>query len=106
MQQTEIAGVSANGGKSPRGRKTEDGQEQAINLTALKKGIGELVDLHIRKKSAADDLSSAIKAIAEKSGLLSAAIRKLVKARAGEKFEDKKREVEQLSLVFEEIGEG
>lgn len=33
------------------------------------------------------------------------AIRALVKARAGEQFEEKKREVEQLAMVFEEMGE-
>ena len=41
--------------------------------------------------------------MAEQSGLLAATVRKYVKARAGDKFEDEKTKAQQLALCFEEI---
>lgn len=96
-----------NGRTSPRGRKDQTtGQEEAINLAPVQKSIDELVRLYTQQQAAAEKCSDAIKAVAEKSGLLANVLRKLVKARAGEKFEEAKRTVEQLALVFEECGEG
>jgi hypothetical protein len=95
-----------NGRTRPRGRKDQTtGQESAITLGHLKENIGELVTLYIQQQDSAARCSDAIKAAAEKSGLLANVVRKFVKARAGEKFEEAKRTVEQLSLVFEEVGE-
>lgn len=106
QQQTEVTEVSrGNGRSSPRGRKDQTtGQEEAINMAHVKKSIEELVRLYTQQQAAAEKCSDAIKAVAEKSGLLANVLRKLVKARAGEKFEEAKRTVEQLSLVFDEIG--
>jgi hypothetical protein len=95
-----------NGRASPRGRKDQTtGQEEAITLRPLKENIGELVMLYKQQQESAAKCSDAIKAAAEKSGLLANVVRKLVKARSGEKFEEAKRVVEQLSLVFEKVGE-
>lgn len=107
QQQTEVTDATrGNGRASPRGRKDQtSGQEGAINMAPVKKSIEELVRLYMQQQAAAEKCSSAIKTVAEKSGLLSEVVRKLVKARAKDKFEEAKRTVEQLSLVFDQIGE-
>lgn len=74
-------------------------------MAPVKKSIDELVRLYNQQQAAAEKCSTAIKAAAEKSGLLANVLRKFVKARAGDKFQEAKRTVEQLSLVFEEVGE-
>jgi hypothetical protein len=42
--------------------------------------------------------------VAERAGFLSSVVRRIVKAHAGEKFEEEKRKVDQLGIVFEEVG--
>jgi MarR-like DNA-binding transcriptional regulator SgrR of sgrS sRNA len=107
QQQTEVTDAKrGNGRASPRGRKDQTtGQEAAISLRPIKDGIEELVTLYTQQEESAARCSDAIKAAAEQSGLLANVIRRFVKARAGDKFEEAKRTVEQLSLVFEELGE-
>jgi hypothetical protein len=107
QQQTETTKAKrGNGTKRPRGRKDQTtGQEAAISLRPIKDGIEELVSLYTQQQESAARCSDAIKAVAEKSGLMANVVRKFVKARAGEKFEEAKRTVEQLSLVFEDMGE-
>ena len=95
----------SNGRASPGRKDQTTGQEEAITMAPVKKSIDELVRLYTQQQAAAEKCSTAIKAVAEKSGLLANVLRKFVKARAGEKFEEAKRHVEQLSLVFEELGE-
>ena len=93
---------------SRRGRK--DGrQEAAVNLDKIKKLMGERIDelvgLHTKASTASEDLSTAVKKAAEDCGLNAKAVRAFVTARAGDKFEKAKKNCEQLSLLFEEIGE-
>lgn len=103
QQQTEVV---RDNGRAPRGRKDQTtGQEAAISLRPIKDSIDELVTLYHQQQESAARCSDAIKGAAEKAGLLAAVVRKLVKARAGEKFAEEKRTVEQLALVFEELGE-
>jgi hypothetical protein len=107
MQQTEVVNTRGNGRVSTRGRKDQTtGQEDAIRLAPIEESIEELVTLYTQQQESAERCSDAIKAAAERSGLLANVVRKFVKARAGEKFAEAKRTVEQLSLVFEEVGEG
>ena len=88
-----------------RGRKQKDGTEDVIKTKPLKEAITELLSLKAKADAAKDKMNSAVKAVAEKSGLLSKVVRKLVNARSGEGFEEAKREVVQLGIVFEEIGD-
>lgn len=101
------AEVGTNGGTRKRrlavGRIDPDKQEQVINLDDIKARIPELVRLYKITQESGDDLSEAIKNIAEDTGILAATLRKFVAAAAGEKFEEKKRQCEQLSLLFENI---
>jgi hypothetical protein len=107
QQQTEVTEAKrGNGRASPRGRKDQTtGQEEAITMAPVKKSIDELVRLYTQQQAASEKCSTGIKTVAEQSGLLANVLRKFVKARAGEKFEEAKRTVEQLSLVFDEVGE-
>jgi len=96
--------AGTNGSKSPRGRKDADKQEQVIKTKIIKDGIDKLVALKKAADDAATDFNDAVKAAAEKSGLLATTVKKFVVARAGENFEEAQRKVEQLALVFEEVG--
>lgn len=87
-----------------RGRK-DQGQEAVIKLESLQTRIPELVKLHIKAAEASQDFNDAVKTVAEKSGLLAATVRKYVKARAGDKFDDEKTKAQQLALVFEEVAD-
>lgn len=91
------------GGRSARGRQDRSGQEKVIDKTALVEKLPHLVKLHTTAKEAGKDLSDGIKKVAEKSGLLASVVRKIVVAKAGESFEEKKKEAEQLALMFDEV---
>ena len=89
-----------------RGRKDKDKDDgAAIKLKPLKDSLRELGELAEKAKEADAKLKDAIKAVAEKSGLLSSVVRRLVKAHSGDsdQFADEKRKVEQLGIVFDEI---
>jgi hypothetical protein len=91
--------------RSTRGRKDENRQEKIISLGPVKERIDALVKLYKEAASSAEALSEDIKAVAEKAGINASALRKFVTARAGEKFEERKRDCEQLEMLFSEIGE-
>jgi hypothetical protein len=59
-------------------------------------------DNHVDSNAA---FSDAIKVTAEKGGVQAAVLRKFVKATAGDQREEKKRENEQLCLLFDEVSE-
>lgn len=86
-----------------RGRKGPDKQEAVIEPKVLKQRMPELVKLKKAADLAGVVLSDAIKVAAEKSGFLASVVRKAVVASAGEDFEAKNREVEQLQLAFEAV---
>lgn len=106
--QAQLPGTNVRKLRTPRGRKT-GGQEAAVNLdkikTLMKDRIGELVQLHVAASSASEDLSSAVKKAAEDCGLNASAVKQFVAARAGDAYEKAAKKCEQLSLLFEEIGE-
>jgi hypothetical protein len=87
--------------KRGRGRVQPDKQEAVMSLDPVKSRIAHLVKLHHANEEAAKDLSEAIKVTAEKSGLLASVVKRYVTAMAGENFEDKQREVQQLSFLFD-----
>ena len=108
-EQTETGTTKGKGrGKAkekPLGRIDGDGQEAVIKMGPVKDNIMELVNLYVEAGDANAKFNDAIKATAEKSGLLSSVVRKFVVARAGENFGETARKVEQLSLIFSEVGE-
>lgn len=93
--------------RKPAARVDRSGQEKVQQPEVVKERLDHLIKLHTKAKDAGEDLSSAIKAVAEKSGFLASVVRKIVVAKAGEEesYEEKVREAEQLSLLFTEVGE-
>lgn len=89
--------------RGARGRQDRSGQEKVIDKSHLTERLDHLVQLHTRSKESSKDLSDAIKAVAEKAGLLASVVRKIVVAKAGESFEEKKKEAKQLALMFDEV---
>lgn len=99
-------GVDARQKAKPRGRKDRDRDDgEAIKLEPLKKSLRELGQLAMKAADANANLKDAVKKVAEKSGLLSSVVRRLVKAHSGDSdhFADEKRKAEQLGIVFDEI---
>lgn len=90
-------------GRNARGRQDRSGQEKVIEVAKLTEKLPHLQSLYTTAKDANKDLSDAIKAVAEKSGLLASVVRKIVVAKAGENYDDKKKEAEQLEMVFGEL---
>ena len=104
MEQIDAGKGNGKGRTRGQGRKDADKQPAVKKPKVIADRIDELVRLHNRSKEASDDSSTAITKAAEDSGYLAAAVRKLVTARAGEKFEEKHREVEQQYELFDEVG--
>ena len=96
--------TDAKAGRRIRARKDKDGQEAIIKIGEVRDKIGYLIDMHNKAKDAGTDYGDAVKATAERAGISSSVLRKFVAARAGEKFDECAKEVEQLSLCFEEVG--
>lgn len=92
-------------GKRAKGRMEPDKQEKVIEHDVIKKRIDQLVRLKNAADEAGEEFSEAVKKAAEDSGLLASSVRSFVTARAGENFEEAKRKCEQLSLLFDEVGE-
>lgn len=102
---TETAGKGKGKRGGAKGRMDADKQPAVKKAEVIAERIDELVRLHKAAGEAAEDAKSAITKAAEDSGYLASAVRKIVTARAGEKFEEKHREVEQQLELFEEVGE-
>lgn len=93
-----------NGKDKGKGRMDADRQPAVKKPKVIAERIDELVRLHVKAGEASEDAKAAITKAAEDSGYLASAVRKLVTAKAGEKFEEKHREVEQQLELFEEVG--
>lgn len=99
-QQPELEIVKT---KSVKGRKDNDGTEAVIKLKPLRDQLSDLLTLKAAADDATGELNDAVKVVAERTGLLSSVIKKLVKAKAGNDFAEAHRKVEQAALVFEEF---
>ena len=91
---------------SARGRRDNQGQEAVIKPEPLKKALKDLGHLKTKAEEAKTKLREAVKAVAEKSGLESSVVNRLVNARhaGSEKFDTMRRRIEQEQFVFSEIG--
>lgn len=90
-----------------RGRKDKEKDDGAvIKMKPLKDSLRELGVAAIKVRDANDALKAIVKVVAEKSGLRSSVVRAMTKAQAGDSddFADAKAKVDQLAIVFEEIG--
>lgn len=90
--------------EKPEGRKDESKQPAVTQPKVILERIEELVQLHGSAVEAAVEAKEAITKAAEDSGYNAANVRKLVLARYSEKFPEVKRNIEQQSELFEEVG--
>lgn len=97
----ERVGESTGSNKRAAGRKDAAKTPAVMDETKLRDELPRLKKLLVTKDEATDDFNSAVTKVAEKSGYLASVVAKTVKAWASDDFEEKKREVEQLSLAFE-----
>lgn len=100
-----MVALAAVGGGKAEGRKERDGRSAVPQPQVVADAIGELETLHTKAADAQTALNDAIKKVAEKSGYLASAIKKLVNARMKDRFADKKRDAEQQLELFNEVGE-
>lgn len=77
-------------------------QEAVLNRKPLIDNLQNMQDLLKRIDTAQSDYSDAVKATAEACGCKSSVINTYVRATAGEKLANKKREVEQLAFLFDD----
>lgn len=102
MSATQAAADTSS--KSAKGRREKDGSEKVVTLQPLRVSLKHLASLYDSKKAAESAFREAVKKIAEKTGLMSAVVNKLISARAKDTVFDEARKAEQLSMIFSEIG--
>jgi len=76
-----------------------------VRLETVKVRIDHLVQLKRSATDAATEYAEAVAKTAEDSGCRPGVVKRFVSARLSEKFNDRKEEAQQLSLLFEEVGE-
>jgi hypothetical protein len=86
------------------GRQDKDGQEAAIDLTALKKGMPKAIKLEKDLADSRSDASAFYKKFAKECGLNTAQLKAAAKAYADEEIEAQRRKAEQMTLIFEQCG--
>jgi hypothetical protein len=86
-----------------KGRKDAHKQEKVIDLKIIKDRLPELKRLKSATKEASVAYGEAIKKAAQDCGLNASAVRRFIDAHAGDSIEERKRDAEQLSLLFDEI---
>jgi hypothetical protein len=93
--------------KTPKdaGRMDENKQPMVKKPQIVAERLDELVELANKASTASERAKEAVTKCAEDSGFLASAVNKLVRAKAGDKFEEKHREVEQQKELFDEAAE-
>lgn len=92
-------------GKKATGRKAKgSGVAESQKPKIVAERLDTLVDLHRKAKDANDAANEAITKAAEDSGYLASTVKKLVSAKAGDRFEEKHREIDQQAELFDEVG--
>jgi hypothetical protein len=91
--------------KNQAGRKDATGQEAVIELDIVRNRLPELCGLLRTSLAANVELNEAIKACAEDSGLIAAALKRFVTARVKDKAAERRRDAAQICMMFDELGE-
>lgn len=107
MDQTQppLPGTERSTDRKAAGRKAADGTEKTLEPFTVRKGLTNLMALRRKADAANDEYNDALKKLAEKAGFQASNINKLIKASIKGNFADVKRDVEQLDILFGEVGE-
>lgn len=84
---------------------TDIGNKRVVDYEAIRKATQELETLALGAKAAGDAFKEACKSVAAKAHIDAAVLSAFVKARISDKPEKKRDQIEQLSLLFEEVDE-
>lgn len=99
--QTELPGTT----DKRRGRRDADGSEEVIKFKPIRDAAKDIMRLMNKAEKAKTDCNEAFKGLAERSGTNVANLKRLFKASYNGNFSDVRRDVDQQSVLFEEIGE-
>lgn len=99
--QTELPGTT----EKRRGRRDADGSEEVIKFKPIRDAAKDIMRLLNKAEKAKADVSDAFKGLAERSGTNVSNLKRLFKASYNGNFADVRRDVDQQSILFEEIGE-
>lgn len=77
-----------------------------IKWKPLKDNLRDLVELKNKSDAAKETLAEKVKAIAKQAGIHAAVVRRLVAAKASDKFDTHKALAEQMAIVFDEFDSG
>jgi len=83
--------------------KNKGKKDDVIKLKPLRDNLADLLVLAEKLTDARDTFSEKVKAVAKQSGLQPGVVKKLVNAKATDRFDKAARQVEQLAIVFGEI---
>lgn len=87
-----------------RGRK-RDGVEEVPKIGPIKDACANMMKLYRRMVSARESFNECVKRTAERSNVNSSALKALVRASHSGDFKEHQRRVDQVQLVFEQVGE-
>ena len=87
-----------------RGKKDPDGTVRPVKLKPLKDNITDLCALKEKHAEATARLAEKVKSVAEQTNLLPSVVRKLINARVSDHYERHEKQVEQLQIVFADVG--
>lgn len=88
-----------------RGRKDRDGTEETIKIKPIKDASKEVMKLLRRAETAKTECDDAFKLLAERSGTNVSNLKKLFKASLKGNYADVRRDIDQQSVIFEQVGE-
>jgi hypothetical protein len=98
--QSNVASLPGIGRPDATGRVNPDGQEMVIDEKVVVAALPGLERLYREKQEASEAFNDAVKKAAEKAGVNSGPLKKLVVARCKEKTEELARDQEQLALML------
>lgn len=93
------------GSRGRSGRKDKEGGEETIKIKPIKDAAKDVLKLMRKADAARGQVSDAIKALAERSGTNASNLKRLFKASLKGNFADVRRDVDQQSVLFEQVGE-
>lgn len=92
-------------GRKAVGRRDGQGNEKTVKIPPLKAGVKECMTLFMRAEAARVRYKDACKATAERGGIESSTLNKLIKSSAKGRFEETKSDIDQQALIFDQVGE-
>lgn len=98
-------GKPGKGANRPAGRRDSTGTPATMSTKPVKEMLKDLITLETKRVAATEKFNDQVNAVAEKAGFSASNLRRLVKAHAKDKFQEVKRDIEQLGILFDDVTE-